>query len=73
MPAPRVHGRRVDARSVVSSCVAHSGLLLLHSSAPVKRYSPVRKSGDHRSIGTHNDTSDNERNIPNSRLSNKYT
>ena len=34
------------------------------SNAPVKRYSPVRKSSDHRSIGTHiigtdNDMSDN--------------
>ena len=34
----------------------------MRSNAPVKRYSPVRKSGDHRSIGTHipgTDMSDN--------------
>ena len=36
----------------------------MRSNAPVKRYSPVRKSSDHRSIGTHipgtdNDMSDN--------------
>ena len=52
----------------------------MRSNAPVKRYSPVRKSGDHRSIGigthmpgTDNDMSDNGSNMLDSRLSNKYT
>ena len=50
----------------------------MRSNAPVKQYSPVRKSGDHRSIGTHipgthNDMSDNGSNMLDSRLSNKYT
>ena len=47
----------------------------MRSNAPVKRYSPVRKSGDHRSIGTHipgTDMSDNMSNMLDSRLSNKY-
>ena len=52
-------------RPTVSGCpawpytppVSHTSCLgyywVLRSNAPVKRYSPVRKNGDHRSIGTH--------------------
>ena len=39
-------------RWMPTSC-AMMQTFMLRSNAPVKRYSPVRKSDDHRSIGNH--------------------